>query len=667
MIGPDPTSKQTTDATSLIRLALVLCAIGISTVTAFADDPPSWRPVTPSELQMNAPTVQADADAEAIFWEVWLDDKKESSIYYDHYVRVKIFTARGQERFSKFDIPFVKGKKIENIAARVIKPDGTTVDLNPRDILEREIIKAGRIKVRAKSFAIPGIEPGVIVEYRYRETYKDSWANGIRLVFQHDIPMQKIVFHVRPQKGYSLIPRFFNMPPTPFVEDPTDKGFQMVSQTNVPAYKVEPHMPPEDEVRRWAFLSYTARDPATVWSGLNRRYSDWLKVYAEPTPLIKKKALEITAGAATDAEKLRRIYDFLQKEIKNITFDRNLSEEEREKLDRDWDHAEDVLKTGMGNSIYIELLFASFAKALGYPTALVFSGDRSESFFSPSKHPYTSFVHLACVAVSVQSKWTYFNSSVPYVPYGYLTWNEEGVTAMLIGDGGYWWDNIPITDQDKSPAKRTGKFKLNPDGSLEGTVRIEYFGQQAISRRRDNYLSSDAKRIEDAEAEIKSRLSTAEISNVAIENFNDTTKPLVYSFTVRIPGYAQRTGQRLFFQPGFFEHNSKPVFSSVTRQHSIHFAYPWSETDDVEIRLPDNFDLDSADRPAPVADGRKIGSLNIAMNYDKPTNVLRYHREFHFGGGGNVLFPPTSYLPLRGLFDAIHKADSHMLALRERK
>ena len=36
----------------------------------------------------------ADSDAEAIFWEVWLDDKKLNSIYYEHYVRVKIFTTR---------------------------------------------------------------------------------------------------------------------------------------------------------------------------------------------------------------------------------------------------------------------------------------------------------------------------------------------------------------------------------------------------------------------------------------------------------------------------------------------------------------------------------------------------------------------------------------------
>jgi hypothetical protein len=126
----------------------------------------------------------------------------------------------------------------------VIKPDGSTVLLDPKDVFEREIVKAGKIKVKTKSFAIPGIEPGVIVEYKYRETIKDAWGNGIRLVFQQDIPMQKIVFHVRPQKGFSLVPRFYNMAQTTFVEDPDEKGFLVASLSNVPAYKVEPRCRP---------------------------------------------------------------------------------------------------------------------------------------------------------------------------------------------------------------------------------------------------------------------------------------------------------------------------------------------------------------------------------------------------------------------------------------
>jgi hypothetical protein len=75
-----------------------------------------WRPITPAELEMKTPKVDPKVDAEALFWEVRLDDKKSNRLTYEHYVRVKIFTERGREKFSKMDIPFMKGISIEDIA-----------------------------------------------------------------------------------------------------------------------------------------------------------------------------------------------------------------------------------------------------------------------------------------------------------------------------------------------------------------------------------------------------------------------------------------------------------------------------------------------------------------------------------------------------------------------
>ena len=109
---------------------------------------------------MKSPKVEPGADAEAIFWEVRIDDSSDSQLTQQHYVRVKIFTERGREKYSKFDIPFTKGIKIKDIAARVIKADGSIVEINSKDIYEREIIKVNKVKIKAKSFAVPNIEPG---------------------------------------------------------------------------------------------------------------------------------------------------------------------------------------------------------------------------------------------------------------------------------------------------------------------------------------------------------------------------------------------------------------------------------------------------------------------------------------------------------------------------
>jgi hypothetical protein len=100
----------------VLFFSIILCCYSLA--RAGGDE---WREVTQAEMQMKAPKVEADADAEAIFWEVRIDDSSEDDLSRKHYIRVKIFTERGREKFSKVDIPFIRGTKIKDLMARIIK------------------------------------------------------------------------------------------------------------------------------------------------------------------------------------------------------------------------------------------------------------------------------------------------------------------------------------------------------------------------------------------------------------------------------------------------------------------------------------------------------------------------------------------------------------------
>jgi hypothetical protein len=152
-----------------------------------------------------------------------------------------------------------------------------------------------------------------------------------------------------------------------------------------------------------------------------------------------------------------------------------------------------------------------------------------------------------------------------------------------------------------------------------------------------------------------------------VENFDDNSKPLVYSFNIRVPNYAQKTGKRLIFQPGFFEYGSNPAFASATRTYNIYFPYPWSEEDDLDIQLPAGFELDNADAPADVNDSGKISGLKVVMGIDRASNKLIYHRNFFFGAGKNIIFPVEAYPVIKLLFDRFHKADTHIVTLKQKQ
>ena len=177
-------------------------------------------------------------------------------------------------------------------------------------------------------------------------------------------------------------------------------------------------------------------------------------------------------------------------------------------------------------------------------------------------------------------------------------------------------------------------------------------------------MDSREKREESIKDEIKKKMSTAEISNVSILHFDDSSKPLTYVMTIKVPNYASKAGRRMILQPGVFEFGASPVFSSATRTHSVHFPYPWSESDSIEIKLPDGYMLDNADSPTDVGDSGGIAKNSISIAINNTSNTLVYKRNFSFGGGGKILFPVGSYTPLKSLFDAFHKSDTHAIALR---
>src|SRR5262249_37415816 len=149
--------------------------------------------------------VQKDADAEVIFWEARVVDEIQENIdsvyprtVINHYLRIKIFNERGKDSQSKIDIPYGPDVEIKDLAARTIKPDGSIVEVQKKEIFDRTIVKQGGQKIRAKSFAMPAVEPGSIIEYRYREVRNNSFSFYERLDFQRDIPVQSVKYSMMP-------------------------------------------------------------------------------------------------------------------------------------------------------------------------------------------------------------------------------------------------------------------------------------------------------------------------------------------------------------------------------------------------------------------------------------------------------------------------------------
>jgi len=653
-------------------IALVVCLLAVTAVatpvTAAFED---WKPVDPSELSLKTPTVEKEADAEGLFWEVRIEDSPEGDLIFNHYLRVKVFTERGRESQSKIDLPFGNlygGEvKIKDIAARTIKPDGSIVELKKEDIFERTIVKVSGLKVKARSFAMPSVEPGCIIEYRWREVRVRDTAHYLRLQFQRDIPVRRVQYLIKPYDypGLSFNSVTMHGQSAPWVRE--KNGFYSTSMTNMPAMQEEARMPPEDQVKTWMLVYYSRGDvrpdPNKYWSEIGKDFYENNKSSIKPNDEVKKLAASLIAEAKDDDEKLQRLFEFCRSKIKNWNDDAvGLTDEEREKL-KDNKNPGDTLKRGIGGGRDIDTLFAALANAAGFDARIALSPDRGDLFFDKSL-PNAYFIDPRNVAVNVGGTWKFFNPGYNHIPYGMLLWREEGEQALITDPKQPVWVETPMSPPEKSQIKRRAKLKLSEDGTLEGDVTVEYSGHFAIERKEEIDEESETQRVDRLKLEIRELMSAAEVSEIKIENVTDYVKPLAYTFHIRVPGYAQRTGKRIFIQPAFFQRGVDPLFATAGRKHPVYFAFPWSEDDHVQIELPPGYALDNADAPTPFGSG-KISEYKPSLSVTSDGKMLIYKRTFFFGGGNAVLFPLETYPAMKNYFDQLHKQDNHNLALKQ--
>ncbi|MBV8819332.1 MAG: hypothetical protein JO022_13315, partial [Acidobacteriaceae bacterium] len=398
------------------------------------------------------------------------------------------------------------------------------------------------------------------------------------------------------------------------------------------------------------------------WKDRGRKlYDEWkprLKVSGE----VKQTAATVMEDAKTDDDKLQRLFHYCRASIKNINdAGSGLSAEKRNSAKENKVPA-DTIKQGMGTGTDINLLFAALATAAGFDARMAWVADRSKFFFTP-KTPTGWFLRASEVAVQVDGKWKFFDPASTYVPYGRLRWQEENTAALITDPKDPEFVVTPIAAPESSRRERTGRFTLKGDGELEGDIVIQDTGHEAVDRRRSYQGEEAGKREQNFIDSWKHQLGESEITNVKFDNLIDPDKPLIVSFHLKLPGYAQRTGKRMFMQASFFTKNLQTMFPAGERRYPVYFAYPWSEKDHVEIGIPDGYDFDSPDMPSGLTLG-DTGYWRAKAGINRSTHTLIYDREFAFGGGGKLLYPVESYPTMKKVFDAIAKSDEHAFSLK---
>ncbi len=646
---------------------------GARTVTLFAAililaasplaDAVSWKPITPEELALAAPAVEKDADAEAIFWDLRIEDGLnivgEPLVSTENYVRIKIFTPKGKTEWTQIELRYTDPARVKGISARTIKKDGTIVEFDKSTIHEKTIVKAGGKKYRAKAFALTAVEPGCIIEYRWVEETGGSLTHFKRLDVQRDLPVQTASYAFKPLEipGYQMRAWASGMEFPPFSDG--KGGFRTATLKNIPTFREEPNMVPSDMLRRWMLIYYSNAKGTTVeeyWKETGISIHDDYKKFLKPKGSLKKAVEPLLAGVADPVERLRKIHDYVRQKVKNVSRESITTPPETMETILLSGDPDDVLERGTGTSRQINRLFAALAASAGFEVRLARVGDRADWLFQP-KHANIYFLDASDIAVKIGGSWRLFDPGSFQLPFGELVWREEGQKALVCDGKEPVFVDVPALAPEKSAERRRANLKLDADGNLTGTLEVSYTGHRAASWRVEIDTWKADQREKDLRESVTGRLEGADVSKIEVEELENPEKPLVIKYSLSFPGFATKAGKRMLFSPGIFQRGLKVRFSASQRVHPLFFNYAWLEDDEVRIELPEGASASDLAWAEPFSIG-KFGDFRATVGVEG--RILVYRRSFKFAGG---VFLVGDYVPMKRAFEALFTADNRELAI----
>jgi hypothetical protein len=641
-----------------IILLAAASPLGITPARASAAD---WPPITPDELALKDNPANPGSLAMILFREEIVNSKDSSETYY---YRIKIFTEEGKKR-ADIEIPFVKGlSDIKDIHARTIHPDGKVIDFNGQ-VIDKLVVKSGDAKVLEKTFTMPDVTPGSIVEYRYRIQRDADLLYNILWRIEEDIYTKRAHFVFEPYRGN-------NAPGLLWRTAHLDSGVVPVKQKDgsfslevhdVPGVPDEEYMLPEDEIRGHVEFVYTdeehPKDSKLYWDTVAKARFQHQDEFVGKRGSIRDVVSKAVTNDDLPEQKLRKLYSRAQ-QIHNLDTDREkTSQEAKRDKTKDNNNVDDVLKHGAGDSADIDYFFLALAQAAGFDSGIVWVAPRNERRFEPNLQDRRMLDDFM-VWVHAGDKDYFLDPGAALCPFGTLPWYETSITGLRPTKQGAVFMQVPAADGADSVITRRAQLKLDEStGSMSGTLFVTYTGQRALTRRTEALNQDETGKNKIITDEVKAWFpANAKFDLTAVTGWDKPDVPLQVEGKLTLPSVAESVGRRVLLPIGLYEAGRPQMFQTAGRKQDIYFHFPYAEQDDITLQVPQGWHAESLPAPAVLSPG---GQLRYEISAKQEGDALHLQRKLVVGG---ILYPADSYGAVRKFFGSAKEGDETQLVLQ---
>jgi len=636
-----------------IATAVLLCS---SAGWASAD----WLPVPKEDMAMKEFTPIPGTHAVILYRKLERDDYEG---WEREYVRIKILDEEGKVAGNIETTAYPDAMRLTNLEARTVEPDGSIVPFQgqPADKL---LAKYKGVHWNRKTFAMPDVRVGSIIEYRYTIKWSPDWVYDSEWQVAAYVPTRDADFSLRfaNERGVGGITWMYVRIPQDH-QPKNVNGVIMLSMHNIPGVEKEDYMPPEEEVRPSVMFTYRDFNPTNADDYWKRESTDWTKRTEEfmgKKKEVQSQVAALTQGVNSPEEKLQKIYAKVQG-LEDLTYERERSEKEqqKEKLKPNT-NVDDVLKHGYGYFNELSRTYAAMARAAGFDATVIRVADRDYYFHSkdlPNFKRYTDGLAI----VKLNGKEIFLAPGTPYCPYGLLPWEDTATYGVVLNKDNAVWEKTPDPLPNEAIRERKAQLEMDSDGDLKGDLAVTYQGRDALRERLAEREHDDAQRRKDLEDKIKDWLPTgATVKLKTVDNWTATSNQFVVTAEVTIPGAATATGKRMMLPVSIFPGSDSHPFQHMKRVNPVYFRNPYQEFDLVTVKVPAELQVESLPQektvPSPFAGFvQKVSKDGNAFTVDRQMAMKMY------------FFPTDEYADLRTFLDTVKSAGGEQVVLRAAK
>jgi hypothetical protein len=624
--------------------------------TASGDE---WQPISQEELKMASLPEAPGAPAVILYRQVDRDDGRSAHEF--NYVRIKILTEEGR-KYANVEIPFFKETgTVLGIKARSIRADGSIAQFDGK-VYEQTIVKAKGFKYLAKTFTLPDVQIGSIIEYHYMTDYNEAYVYDSNWVLSNELFTMHAKFSLKPNPEFALRWNWPEGLPAGTQPPKEDHGTIRMEAQNIPAFLVEDFMPPENEMKFRVDFIYSdetslEKDPAKFWKAESKKQNDKVENFVNKKKAMEQAVAQMVAPGDSQDAKLRKIYAKVQ-QLRNLNYENEKSQQEQKReKQKEVTNVEELIKRGYGNGTQITWLFMALARAAGFDASPVLVARRSDHFFKATvMNPRQ--LNDNVVLVKLDGKDLYVDPGTAFTPYGMLPWWETSVSGLRLGKDGGAWVETPLNDATQSKVERKTELKLDSEGTLTGKLTVTYWGSDAQSLRIEERIEDETSRKKLLEDMVRETVPAAiEVDLVNKPDWNGSSPSLQTEYSFKVPGWVAGAGKRALLPVGLFSSPEKSIFEHSGRVHPVYFHYPYRKIDDITIELPLGWKVSSLAKPV----DQDVKAAAYTMKSEDNSGSLHVTRVLR---SDLVMVPPNSYGALRAFFQVVRTGDEEQVVLQ---